>query len=105
MFLLFPSDGPLREVREAEEKSGEGKFDGKDVWFVKQTVRLVSRLRDSQDQERRLIGRGQIGNACGSIGLLHALLNLPPSGPYALVSDSPLSKFRADTLALNRMYW
>jgi ubiquitin carboxyl-terminal hydrolase L3 len=41
----------------------------------------------------------QIGNACGSIGLLHSLLNLPrdASSPYALPRDSLLSKFYNDT--------
>jgi ubiquitin carboxyl-terminal hydrolase L3 len=44
----------------------------------------------------------QIPNACGSIGLLHALLNLPASGPYALKPDSPLLRFKAASLALSR---
>lgn len=35
----------------------------------------------------------QIPNACGSIGLLHALLNLPAG---SLAADSPLVKFKQD---------
>ena len=44
----------------------------------------------------------QIGNACGSIGLLHALLNLPSDGPYALKPDSHLVKFKQTSLPLGR---
>lgn len=46
----------------------------------------------------------KIGNACGSIGLLHALLNLPEKGPYALAPDSDLLQFKAETLPLARTF-
>ncbi|RSH80913.1 ubiquitinyl hydrolase 1 [Apiotrichum porosum] len=75
VLLLFPSRGKLAEAREAEEKTGEGKFDG-NVWWIKQTI----------------------SNACGSIGLLHTLLNLPEG---SLKPDSPLVKFKAETLPLD----
>lgn len=42
----------------------------------------------------------QIGNACGSIGLLHSLLNLPSSGPHSLTESSPLASFKSSTLPL-----
>lgn len=45
---------------------------------------------------------GQIPNACGSIGLLHALLNLPAEGEFALKADSPLMKFKKESLKLDR---
>ncbi|ORY33958.1 peptidase C12, ubiquitin carboxyl-terminal hydrolase [Naematelia encephala] len=79
VLLLFPSRGALHDAREQEEVSGEGKWDGKGVWWIKQTI----------------------PNACGSIGLLHALLNLPDSGPYALKADSPLVKFKQASIPLN----
>lgn len=50
---------------------------------------------DSADQ-------GQIPNACGSIGLLHALMNLPDEGELALKADSPLKRFKGETLPLDR---
>lgn len=78
VLLLFPARGELQEARKAEETAGEGKFEGKDVWWIKQTI----------------------GNACGSIGLLHALLNLPSDGPYALTPDSHLVKFKQSSLPL-----
>ena len=50
--------------------------DTKDVWFTKQ----------------------RIGNACGTIGLLHSLLNTPPSLlSSSLLPDSWLAQFQADT--------
>jgi hypothetical protein len=39
----------------------------------------------------------QIGNACGSIGLLHSLLNLPSN---LLSPDSPLTTFKSQSLPL-----
>ncbi|KAL1405383.1 ubiquitinyl hydrolase 1 [Vanrija albida] len=75
VLLLFPSRGELAAAREKEERDGEGKWDGKDVWWIKQTI----------------------PNACGSIGLLHALLNLPEG---ALTPGSQLLKFKAATEAL-----
>ena len=44
----------------------------------------------------------QIPNACGSIGLLHALLNMPDDGALALTADSPLKRFKAESLPLPR---
>ncbi|WOO85633.1 Ubiquitin carboxyl-terminal hydrolase isozyme L3 [Vanrija pseudolonga] len=79
VLLLFPSRGELAAAREKEESDGEGKWDGKDVWWIKQTI----------------------PNACGSIGLLHALLNLPEG---ALTPGSQLLKFKAATEALGRGY-
>ncbi|GFZ43898.1 hypothetical protein JCM24511_01618 [Saitozyma sp. JCM 24511] len=78
VLLLFPSRGELHDAREKEEQDGEGKWDGEGVWWIKQTI----------------------PNACGSIGLLHALLNLPSDGPYALKADSSLLKFKAASLPL-----
>lgn len=87
--LLFPSRGALEKARNEEETSGTGKFDG-DVWWIKQTASAVSIPADAQ-----------ISNACGSIGLLHALLNLPDTGAYALEADSPLKQFKAESLPLD----
>ncbi|KAK4684671.1 ubiquitin carboxyl-terminal hydrolase L3, partial [Tremellales sp. Uapishka_1] len=79
VLLLFPSRGELAAAREKEESDGEGQWRGQSVWWIKQTI----------------------PNACGSIGLLHALLNLPNSGPYALEPDSNLLKFKAQSLPLS----
>jgi ubiquitin carboxyl-terminal hydrolase L3 len=83
----------LAEAREAEEKEGKGAWKG-DIWWIKQTVCIqsFSILPESADV--------QISNACGSIGLLHALLNLPDSGAYGLEADSPLKQFKAETMPL-----
>lgn len=43
----------------------------------------------------------KIPNACGSIGLLHSLLNLPERGPDALNPDSKLAQFKAESLPLS----
>lgn len=45
--------------------------------------------------------RWKIPNACGSIGLLHSLLNLPERGPDALNPDSKLAQFKAESLPLS----
>ncbi|RXK38291.1 ubiquitin carboxyl-terminal hydrolase L3 [Tremella mesenterica] len=79
VLLLFPSRGELHEARKREEASGEGEWDGSGVWWIKQTI----------------------PNACGSIGLLHALLNLPSEGAYALTPDSPLLRFKEASLPLS----
>ncbi|KAJ9125551.1 hypothetical protein QFC22_000513 [Naganishia vaughanmartiniae] len=86
VLLLFPCRGKLDEERKKEEETGEGEWKGsedesKKIWWIKQTI----------------------GNACGSIGLLHSLLNLPrdPSSPYALAQDSPLAKFYQETKDLS----
>ncbi|WWD17303.1 hypothetical protein CI109_101743 [Kwoniella shandongensis] len=78
VLLLFPSRGELHDAREKEEKDREGVWKGDGVWWIKQTI----------------------PNACGSIGLLHALLNLPERGPDALGPDSQLNKFKASTIPL-----
>lgn len=98
VLLLFPSRGALAEAREKEEKDGQGKFEG-DIWWIKQTASW--RCRAIVNLERLSADR-QISNACGSIGLLHALLNLPDTGAYALSPDSNLKKFKAETLPLPR---
>ncbi|OCF36844.1 ubiquitin carboxyl-terminal hydrolase L3 [Kwoniella heveanensis BCC8398] len=84
VLLLFPSEGKLGEAREMEDKEyngltgSEGKgWKGDGVWYIKQTI----------------------PNACGSIGLLHALLNLPEQSPDALAPDSHLAKFKAESLS------
>ncbi|WRT66368.1 uncharacterized protein IL334_003323 [Kwoniella shivajii] len=83
VLLLFPSRGKLHDEREREEKDGEGSWKGQEegegVWWIKQTI----------------------PNACGSIGLLHALLNLPSSGPDASNPDSQLMKFKKESLPLS----
>ncbi|WWC89359.1 uncharacterized protein L201_004281 [Kwoniella dendrophila CBS 6074] len=79
VLLLFPSRGKLHDEREREEKDEEGKWNGEGVWWIKQTI----------------------PNACGSIGLLHALLNLPEKGPDALGPDSQLMKFKSASLPLS----
>ncbi|KAJ9095091.1 hypothetical protein QFC20_006741 [Naganishia adeliensis] len=82
VLLLFPSRGKLAEARKKEQEDGKGEWkdtadEDKKIWWIKQTI----------------------GNACGSIGLLHSLLNLPrdKSSPYALPKDSLLTKFYNDT--------
>ncbi|WWC61873.1 uncharacterized protein I303_104458 [Kwoniella dejecticola CBS 10117] len=78
VLLLFPSRGKLHDERAREEKDGEGVWKGEGVWWIKQTI----------------------PNACGSIGLLHALLNLPEKGPDALDPDSQLMRFKSASLPL-----
>ncbi|GHJ85334.1 hypothetical protein NliqN6_1736 [Naganishia liquefaciens] len=82
VLLLFPSRGKLGEARAKEQEGGKGEFKdtsdrSKKIWWIKQTI----------------------GNACGSIGLLHSLLNLPrdASSPYSLPQDSLLAQFYSDT--------
>ncbi|WWC94181.1 hypothetical protein V866_001020 [Kwoniella sp. B9012] len=81
VLLLFPSRGKLHDEREREEKDGQGVWKGEGVWWIKQTI----------------------PNACGSIGLLHALLNLPEKGPDALNPDSQLMKFKSASLPLSAL--
>ncbi|WVQ82384.1 hypothetical protein IAT38_004512 [Cryptococcus sp. DSM 104549] len=78
VLLLFPSRGKLAEDRKKEEAEGDGKWEGEGIWWIKQTI----------------------PNACGSIGLLHALLNLPERGPDALSPDSKLAQFKAESIPL-----
>lgn len=117
VLLLFPQRGALAEAREQEERSGEGKFDG-DVWWVKQTVSLglpsslfapnpatgvSAGMRDWKRVKAfrtcELLTALQISNACGSIGLLHALLNLPEG---SLTPGSKLVQFKAQSKDLDR---
>lgn len=119
VLLLFPQRGALAKAREEEEKSGEGKFDG-DVWWVKQTVselagrrvgcrwhaKVAACGRRSQSGEagswnKRKGLTTQISNACGSIGLLHALLNLPEG---SLEPNSKLLQFKAQSKDLDREF-
>ncbi|WVQ99418.1 hypothetical protein IAU59_006552 [Kwoniella sp. CBS 9459] len=81
VLLLFPSEGKLGEARAKEDREyngedGSGGWKGDGIWYIKQTI----------------------PNACGSIGLLHALLNLPEKSPDSLAPDSHLAKFKADSL-------
>ncbi|WWC70192.1 uncharacterized protein I206_104142 [Kwoniella pini CBS 10737] len=79
VLLLFPSRGKLHDERKREENQGEGMWKGESVWWIKQTI----------------------PNACGSIGLLHALLNLPEKGQDALDPNSQLMKFKSASLPLS----
>jgi hypothetical protein len=101
VLLLFPSRGELAAAREKEEQDGQGKFSG-NVWWIKQTVGI--RLPGLDLEVIMSADMLQISNACGSIGLLHTLLNLPDDGPHALNTDSPLRKFKAQSLPLSRKF-
>lgn len=59
----------------------------------------VERFENLSDVSRCAPLRSQIPNACGSIGLLHSLLNLPTSVPIS--NDSALARFRAESLPLD----
>jgi ubiquitin carboxyl-terminal hydrolase L3 len=107
VLLLFPSRGKLGEERKKEEEAGEGEWtetddESKKIWWIKQTVSTNCSYGLGNDRSD-LVVLFQIGNACGSIGLLHSLLNLPrdPSSPYALAQDSLLAKFYQDTKDLS----
>ncbi|KAJ9109204.1 hypothetical protein QFC21_000533 [Naganishia friedmannii] len=107
VLLLFPCRGKLGEEREKEEAAGEGEWKGSDdenkkIWWIKQTVRTI-RSHGPVNDQLKLELLFQIGNACGSIGLLHSLLNLPrdPASPYALAKDSLLAKFYQETKELS----
>ncbi|EAL23515.1 hypothetical protein CNBA1620 [Cryptococcus deneoformans B-3501A] len=78
VLLLFPSKGKLQEERSKEDRDDGKQFKGEGIWWIKQTI----------------------PNACGSIGLLHSLLNLPERGPDALSPDSKLAQFKAESLPL-----
>ncbi|TXT11899.1 uncharacterized protein COLE_02309 [Cutaneotrichosporon oleaginosum] len=75
VLLLFPGRGKIQDLRIKEDAVEGNRFKG-DVWYIKQ----------------------QIPNACGSIGLLHALLNLPESD---LEKDSKLLQFKKASLPLD----
>ncbi|WVO16295.1 hypothetical protein L204_103970 [Cryptococcus depauperatus] len=76
VLLLFPSRGSLAKAREKEDEENEGwKGDVADM--------------------------GQIPNACGSIGLLHALLNLPEGDTTSLTPGSELAQFKAMSLSMS----
>ena len=79
LYPLTPVQERHRKEEEEEEqkkKSEDGQSDGKDkVWFIKQ----------------------RIGNACGTIGLIHALLNAPEGlRGVSLDSSSWLGRFYND---------
>ena len=60
-------------------------------------------LRPSDNQKVWFI-KQRIGNACGTIGLLHSLLNTPEPIRASFQADSWLAKFREDTpVALDPM--
>ncbi|WVR07037.1 hypothetical protein IAU60_004076 [Kwoniella sp. DSM 27419] len=81
VLLLFPTEGKLGELRREEEKAyrEKGGWKGQGVWYIRQTI----------------------PNACGSIGLLHSLLNLPEQSQDSLSPDSQLAKFKAACTALS----
>jgi ubiquitin carboxyl-terminal hydrolase L3 len=66
---------PLTDVQNEHARTEETSTTDKDVWFIKQ----------------------RIGNACGTIGLLHALRNAPePLRDISIQSGSWLSSFYSD---------
>nr|ODN88356.1 ubiquitin carboxyl-terminal hydrolase L3 [Cryptococcus depauperatus CBS 7841] len=78
VLLLFPSRGSLAKAREKEDEENEG-WKGEGLWWIKQTI----------------------PNACGSIGLLHALLNLPEGDATSLTPGSELAQFKAMSLSMS----
>nr|ODN97700.1 ubiquitin carboxyl-terminal hydrolase L3 [Cryptococcus depauperatus CBS 7855] len=78
VLLLFPSRGSLAKAREKEDEENEG-WKGEGLWWIKQTI----------------------PNACGSIGLLHALLNLPEGDTTSLTPGSELAQFKAMSLSMS----
>lgn len=111
VLLLFPARGKLQEYRRKQAEEGKRQWKDaasseKPVWWIKQTVSPspISSLIEYQyflvhtKGVPSSITPPQIGNACGSIGLLHSLLNLPSS----LVSaHSALSKFYTESFPLS----
>lgn len=72
--FLYPLSDVQEQFRREESKDLEKQKIDDDVWHIKQ----------------------RIGNACGTIGILHALANIPePLKVSAIMDDSWLSKFYA----------
>jgi ubiquitin carboxyl-terminal hydrolase L3 len=66
---------PLTDVQNEHARTEQASPSDDDVWFIKQ----------------------RIGNACGTIGLLHALLNVPgPLKEVSICPDSWLASFSED---------
>lgn len=107
--LLFcPSSQPLTE-RCYSFSLQKGNYRKREVKKIKTTASNL-RVKESGGSSKLLSGSinswrktnewRKIPNACGSIGLLHALLNLPERGPDALSPDSKLLQFKAESLPL-----
>ena len=87
VILLFPFTGDFKKKRDARyaqklEKLGEGHIDPTVIW-IKQTVRpchfsslVVPGSRYADTWIDGLVLFIQIGNACGTMSLLHALANV-----------------------------
>jgi ubiquitin carboxyl-terminal hydrolase L3 len=79
VILLFPIRGKLDELRQQEEaklkEEGQVHIDPTVIW-IKQTVRLACRFCPRPIVESDQHCRNQISNACGTIGLLHSLINV-----------------------------
>jgi len=75
VLLLFPITdvSEQADAKEEEKITKEGQIVSTKVWFMKQTI----------------------GNACGTIGVLHSLANMQDR--LGLSSDSPLAKFFTKT--------
>lgn len=76
VIMLYPlTDAQLKY----EDDPTQITDDDKKVWFMKQ----------------------RIGNACGTVGLLHALMNVPDSTRQAMIQpDSWLFRFAADAMSI-----
>ena len=84
--LLFPCrDGLARgrraELREKRRAAGSDSAPEREVFFVRQG--------------------DELGNACGTLALIHAVANAAHYGALALTPDSPLAKFKEETAALS----
>lgn len=77
LLMAFPISKMSEKHKEEEEKliAEKGQTVSDKVWFIKQ----------------------KIGNACGTIGLLHAVLNATSDGRVTLVKDKFFSKFYDQT--------
>jgi len=73
LLMAFPLSVASEKHKEEQEKllSEKGQTVGDKVWFIRQNI----------------------GNACGTIGLLHAVLNATADGRVTLVKDKFFSKF------------
>jgi len=77
LLLAFPISKASEDHRKEEQKkiSEDGQYINDKLWFIKQ----------------------KIGNACGTIGLLHAILNCFVDGRIKLVEDKFFSNFFTQT--------
>eukprot|EP00922_Rhytidocystis_sp_ex-Travisia-forbesii_P013107 GHVS01019639.1.p1 GENE.GHVS01019639.1~~GHVS01019639.1.p1 ORF type:complete len:235 (-),score=47.21 GHVS01019639.1:110-814(-) len=60
LVMLFPLNKEMEKAAEDEEAEKKGQFVSDKVWFTKQTI----------------------GNACGTIGLLHSIYNIQDKAPF-----------------------